>query len=103
MARLLGRFSVADGVLGLYPSFETTHQILAREIRTLWDAFGECCREELGLEPDVVLGAWTRPVLEELNAALANTRASPPGQEEVSDIAKIMTELWRKEIGNEDC
>lgn len=102
MARMLGQYSVADGVIGMYSSFETTRQILAQNIRMLWDAFGECCREELGLEPDVVLGAWVRPVLGELKAVLANARASPPAQEEVGDAAKILKQIWRERTGDED-
>jgi hypothetical protein len=68
----------------------------AADARTLWEAFGNFCREGLGLEPKKLVGLWFEvalPELEELETLTEDVRLE---QEEIEKHEALIEDGWRK-------
>jgi hypothetical protein len=79
--------------------FDTLEQHIAREVRTIWEAFGSFCSEELGLEPEKLVKALLESApewLEKLEDTLEPLEADPQGLEVYRDSMK---RTWSELVG----
>jgi hypothetical protein len=83
----------AEGFAGLGQDleFET-----AADARALWEAFGNVCREGLGLEPKKLVGLWFEAALPELEELEALTEEVQVEQEEIEKCEALIEDGWRK-------
>jgi hypothetical protein len=79
--------------------FDTLEQHIAREVQTIWEAFGSFCSEELGLEPEKLVKALLESApewLEKLEDTLEPLEADPQGLEVYRDSMK---RTWSELVG----
>jgi hypothetical protein len=69
---------------------------VAGEALPIWEAFVRFCEEEMGLEPEKVLGAIFEPALENVRwlEDLAEGLDLEPEQETVEEYRAILTKAW---------
>jgi hypothetical protein len=75
---------------------------LAADARAPWEAFGRFCREQLGLPPEVLVAAWARPALVNLDDFAAALDAAEPDAAAVETLADVLCCAWRRRaLGDE--
>jgi hypothetical protein len=74
-----------------FSSFEREN---AREARALWEAFGNFCREELGVEPKKLVKMWFEAALPELEELETRTKCVKPERKEVEKHEALIKEGW---------
>ncbi len=86
------------------PEEERHYQLLIKireafqgQLKALWKAFSEVCREEMGLEPDTPLAAFYCPVLAYVKDDLVEDIAIDEDMKDKS--LELMRDYWQKRIG----
>ncbi len=79
----------------------TLDRDLACEARVVLDGFGRFCRAELGLEPEMAMGALFAPMLERLEWQREALDVAEPDPAKVDEYARTLTEGWRRVLGLE--
>jgi hypothetical protein len=67
----------------------------AKEARTLWEAFGNFCRDELGTQPKKLVVMWFEVALPELEELEALPGDVEPEREEVEKQKALIKEGWQ--------
>jgi|SRR5215207_6137798 len=78
---------------------EERERELLEEALTMWTAFGHCCSEECGMEPEKLVKVWFEPMLpeiERLKDLSASTELNPEMLEEYKAAFK---EVWNEVVG----
>ncbi len=81
---------------------DSLEQELVGEALVVWEAFGDFCEEELGLEPEKILKALFEPALENvewLKQLAQRLELQPPEREAVEEYEAALAELWRYSLG----
>lgn len=71
----------------------------AGQLAVGWAAFGRFCRERVGVEPQVLLGAWSLTVHEEVEDLLRECPHEEPKGEQVERFLKALGVLWDRRVG----
>lgn len=89
------RSAVAEQDRLLRAQAEEVRTRLAAEVRAALEALGRFSREELGLGPETVLGAWCPGVLPELE----RVPEAEPDPAEVEELRAAFVSLWQAKLG----
>jgi hypothetical protein len=87
---------VSEAVVG---RLEELERELVEEALTMWTAFGHCCSEECGMEPEKLVKVWFEPMLpkiERLKDLSGSTELNPEMLEEFKAAFK---EGWSEVVG----
>jgi hypothetical protein len=76
----------------LHRQVEEAHRRLAADVQAVLEALGRFTREELGLEPETVLGAWFPGIL----PGLERIPEAEPDPAEVEELRAAFASLWQR-------
>jgi hypothetical protein len=68
----------------------------AQEAKTIWEAFGLFCREELEVEPEKLAAAWMGPALDEIKEHEERLESAEVDAERVEEYRQALLGAWKK-------
>ena len=68
----------------------------AQEAKTIWEAFGLFCREELEVEPEKLAAVWMRPALDEIKEHEETLESAEADAERVEEYRQALLGAWKK-------
>jgi hypothetical protein len=66
------------------------------EAKTIWEAFGLFCREELEVEPEKLAAVWMRPALDEIKEHEERLESAEADAERVEEYRQALLGAWKK-------
>ena len=75
---------------------EEASEALASKIQSLWEAFSQLCRVEMGSEPETVLLAWFPPVVDWIEGALNAADGIGVDADLREEYLRALTTAWRE-------
>jgi len=67
-----------------------------QEAKTIWEAFGLFCREELEVEPEKLAAVWMRPALNEIKEHEETLESAEADAERVEEYRQVLLGAWKK-------
>jgi hypothetical protein len=67
-----------------------------KESKTIWEAFGLFCREELEVEPEKLAAVWMRPTLDEIKEHEETLESAEARAERVEGYRQALLGAWKK-------
>ena len=68
----------------------------AEEAKTIWEAFGLFCREELEVEPEKLAAVWMGPALDEIKEHEETLESAEADAERVEEYRQALLGAWKK-------
>jgi len=68
----------------------------AQEAKTIWEAFGLFCREELEVEPEKLAAVWMGPALDEIKEHEETLESAEVDAERVEEYRQALLGAWKK-------
>ena len=68
----------------------------AQEAKTIWEAFGLFCREELEVEPEKLAAVWMGPALDEIKEHEERLESAEADAERVEEYRQALLGAWKK-------
>ena len=68
----------------------------AQEAKTIWEAFGLFCREELEVEPGKLAAVWMGPALDEIKEHQETFESAETDAERVEEYQQALLGAWKK-------
>jgi hypothetical protein len=68
----------------------------AKEAKTVWEAFGLFCREELEVEPEKLAAVWMGPALDEIKEHEERLESAETDAERVEEYRQVLLGAWKK-------
>ena len=68
----------------------------AQEAKTIWEAFGLFCREELEVEPEKLAAVWMGPALDEIKEHEETLESAEADAERVEEYRQALLGAWKK-------
>src|SRR5215213_4907485 len=66
------------------------------EAKTIWEAFGLFCREELEVEPEKLAAVWMGPALDEIKEHEERLESAETDAERVEEYRQVLLGAWKK-------
>ena len=66
------------------------------EAKTIWEAFGLFCREELEVEPEKLAAVWMGPALDEIKEHEETLESAEADAERVEEYRQVLLGAWKK-------
>ena len=68
----------------------------SEEAKTIWEAFGLFCREELEVEPEKLAAVWMGPALDEIKEHEETLESAEVDAERVEEYRQALLGAWKK-------
>jgi len=68
----------------------------SQEAKTIWEAFGLFCREELEVEPEKLAAVWMGPALDEIKEHEERLESAETDAERVEEYRQVLLGAWKK-------
>src|SRR5215207_1315926 len=68
----------------------------AQEAKTIWEAFGLFCREELEVEPEKLAAVWMGPAVDEIKEYEETLESAKADAERVEEYRQVLLGAWKK-------
>jgi hypothetical protein len=93
--------AISDRIQGMSARFmgllETDlERHFVEEAKTIWEAFGLFCREELEVEPEKLAAVWMGPALDEIKEHEETLESAEADAERVEEYRQALLGAWKK-------
>ena len=93
--------AISDRIQGMSARFMGLLQAdlerhFANEAKTIWEAFGLFCREELEVEPEKLAAVWMGPALDEIKEHEETLESAEVDAERVEEYRQALLGAWKK-------
>jgi hypothetical protein len=93
--------AISDHIQGISAKFmglleADLERHFAQEAKTIWEAFGLFCREELEVEPEKLAAAWMGPALDEIKEHEERLESAEADAERVEEYRQALLGAWKK-------
>ena len=85
---------MSAGLMGLLEADLERHFV--EEAKTIWEAFGLFCREELEVEPEKLAAVWMGPALDEIKEHEERLESAEVDAERVEEYRQVLLGAWKK-------
>ncbi len=76
-------------------------KVIAGNVRALWDGFGACCREEVGVEAETLIRAFYPPLMKQLDHFRDDIDVAEADPAQFAKHRDRFGQLWRKSLREE--
>ena len=80
-------------------SLEELERELVEEALTMWTAFGHCCSEECGMEPEKLVKVWFEPMLPEIEKLKGLSASTELTLEMLEEYEAALKKRWSEVVG----
>ena len=93
--------AISDRIQGMSARFMGLLQAdlerpFVQEAKTIWEAFGLFCREELEVEPEKLAAVWMRPALDEIKEHEERLEGAETDAGRVEEYRQVLLGAWKK-------